>query len=197
MSSLKGVRKKFWLHTINTAMLLWWHLFGLIESGNILSQHVDIYLLVYHAFEQDGTRLTQRKFHQNRGYSFMYSILRQHSTITQALASLINIVVAASSVLIWRKVVNTQLVSAVEPFTLGNASFCFLVVFWCYQLYQKGVPKSILYSYFAIFQSTRRSPTLEHHGVITALYLVTIDIEILFVVDKSIYLLIFYNPIQG
>ena len=55
----------------------------------------------------------------------------------------------------------------------------------------------VLSSNFSIFQSTQRSPTLEHHGVITALYLVTIDIDILFVVDNSIYLLIFYKPIQG
>ena len=37
----------------------------------------------------------------------------------------------------------------------------------------------------------------EQHGTITALYLVTIDIEILGVVYNFIYLLIFYKPIKG
>ena len=56
---------------------------------------------------------------------------------------------------------------------------------------------SVLHSNFAIFRSTRRSPTLEQRGAITALYLVTIDIDNLGVVDKYIYLLIFYKYIQG
>ena len=49
----------------------------------------------------------------------------------------------------------------------------------------------------SIFQSMRRSPTLEKCGAITVLYLVTLDIDILGVADKSIYLLLFYKPIQG
>ena len=55
----------------------------------------------------------------------------------------------------------------------------------------------VLSSNFAILKSTRRSPMREQHGTITALYLVTIDIEVLGVVDKSIYLLIFYKHIQA
>ena len=38
---------------------------------------------------------------------------------------------------------------------------------------------------------------LEQREEVTALYLVTIDIDILGVVDKSIYLLLFYETIQG
>ena len=49
----------------------------------------------------------------------------------------------------------------------------------------------------SIFQSMRRSPTLEKCGAITVLYLGTLDIDILGVLDKSIYMLIFYKPIQG
>ena len=43
----------------------------------------------------------------------------------------------------------------------------------------------------------RRSPTREQSGAITALYLGNLDIEILVAVDKSIYMLLFYEPIQG
>ena len=51
----------------------------------------------------------------------------------------------------------------------------------------------VLSSNIEIFQSVRRSPTFEQCGAINALYLVTLDIEILGVVDNSIYLLLFYN----
>ena len=37
----------------------------------------------------------------------------------------------------------------------------------------------------------QRSPTREQYGAITALYLVTLDINILGVLDKYIYLLLF------
>ena len=43
----------------------------------------------------------------------------------------------------------------------------------------------------------RRSPTIEQRREITALYLVTLDIYILGVLDHSIYMLLFYKPIQG
>ena len=66
---------------------------------------------------------------------------------------------------------------------------------WC--LSYNGEFLGVLRSNFTIFQSTRRSPTLEQRGAITALYLVTLDIEISDVVDKSIYLLLFYKTIQG
>ena len=55
----------------------------------------------------------------------------------------------------------------------------------------------ILRSNFAIFWSKQRSPTREQRGAITALYLVIIYIEVLGVVYKFIYLLLFYKPIQG
>ena len=54
-----------------------------------------------------------------------------------------------------------------------------------------GVLLGVLSSNCSIFQSTRRSPMREQRGAITALYLVTQDIEILGVVNKSIYLLLF------
>ena len=50
---------------------------------------------------------------------------------------------------------------------------------------------SVLSSNVAIFQSTWHSPTREQCGKITEWYLVILDIEILGVVDKSIYLLLF------
>ena len=53
---------------------------------------------------------------------------------------------------------------------------------WC--LSSHGEFLGIFISYFAIFQSTRRSPTREQYGVINALYLDTVDIDILVVVDK-------------
>ena len=56
---------------------------------------------------------------------------------------------------------------------------------------------SVLSSNPAIFQSTRCSPTCEQCGAITALYLVTLDIDILGVLYKSIYILLFYKRIQG
>ena len=43
----------------------------------------------------------------------------------------------------------------------------------------------------------QRSPTREHYGAITALYIVTLYIEILSVVDKYINLLLSYKPIRG
>ena len=43
----------------------------------------------------------------------------------------------------------------------------------------------------------RRYPTCEQRGAITALYLVTLDIEVFVVVDNSIYLLLFYKFILG
>ena len=49
----------------------------------------------------------------------------------------------------------------------------------------------VLSSDCSILQSTQRSPTREQCGTITTLYLVTIDIKILGVVDKYIYLLLF------
>ena len=51
-------------------------------------------------------------------------------------------------------------------------------------------------SNFLVFRSMWHSPTREQRGEITALYLVTLDIEILGILDKSINLLIFYKPIQ-
>ena len=50
----------------------------------------------------------------------MYNILRQYSSTTQDVVILINVIVATIIVLIYRKLGNTQLVSAVKPFTLGN-----------------------------------------------------------------------------
>ena len=52
-------------------------------------------------------------------------------------------------------------------------------------------------SKFEIFRSTRRSSMCEQRVEITALYLITIYIEIFGVVDKSIYLLLFYKTIHG
>ena len=49
----------------------------------------------------------------------------------------------------------------------------------------------VLRSNFDVFQSRRCFPTSEQPGVITALYLVTLYIDILGPVDKSIYLLLF------
>ena len=43
----------------------------------------------------------------------------------------------------------------------------------------------------------QRSPTREHYGAITALYIVTLYIEILSVVDKYINMLLSYKPIRG
>ena len=55
----------------------------------------------------------------------------------------------------------------------------------------------MLSSNFVIFKSTPRSPTLEQRGAITASHLFTLGIDILGVVDKSIHLILFYEPIQG
>ena len=66
---------------------------------------------------------------------------------------------------------------------------------WC--LSSHGEFLGILRSNFAIFKSTWRSPKCEECGAITELYLVNIYIEIFGVVDKSLYLLIFYKPHQG
>ena len=66
---------------------------------------------------------------------------------------------------------------------------------WC--LYSHGGFLINWRSNFAIFRSTQRSPTHEHRRSISAIYLVTIDIDILGVVDNFIWLLIFYKPIQG
>ena len=65
----------------------------------------------------------------------------------------------------------------------------FILTVWC--LSSHGEFLGVLSSNFAIFQSTRRSPTREQRGSITTLCLVTLDIEILGVVDNSIYLLLF------
>ena len=65
---------------------------------------------------------------------------------------------------------------------------------WC--LSSHRVLLYILSSNFAIFQSTRCSPMREQHGAISVFYLVTLDIEVLGVVDKSDYLLLFNKPIQ-
>ena len=60
---------------------------------------------------------------------------------------------------------------------------------WC--LSSHGEFLGVLSSNVAIFQSTWHSPTREECGAITELYLVILDIEILGVVYKSIYLLLF------
>ena len=52
-------------------------------------------------------------------------------------------------------------------------------------------------SNFSIFRSTQLSSTREQRGEITALYLVTLELAILGVADKSIYLLLFSRHIQG
>ena len=59
---------------------------------------------------------------------------------------------------------------------------------WC--LSSRGDFLGILRSNFAIFQSTQRSPTREQCGSIIALYLVTLYIDILSVLYKSIYMLL-------
>ena len=64
-------------------------------------------------------------------------------------------------------------------------------------IYYHGELLGVKRSNFVIFWSTLCSPTRKQREVITALYLVTIDIDILGVVDKYIYLLLFYKPIQG
>ena len=67
---------------------------------------------------------------------------------------------------------------------------------WC--ISSRGEFFGVLSSNFSIFQSTRCSPTLEQRGAITALYLDTLDIEILVVVDKSLSIyLLFQEHIQG
>ena len=50
----------------------------------------------------------------------MYNILMQQSATTQDVVILINVIVANIIVLIYRKLGNTQLVSAVKLFALGN-----------------------------------------------------------------------------
>ena len=66
-----------------------------------------------------------------------------------------------------------------------------------WSLYYHGDFLGILRYKFAIFQSTQRSQNLEQRGTITTLSLVTIDIDILGVVEKYTYMLLFYEPIQG
>ena len=66
---------------------------------------------------------------------------------------------------------------------------------WC--LSSHGEFLGVLSSNFKIFQSTQRSPTFEQSMAITKLYLVNLYLDILGVVDKSIYLLFFYKSIQG
>ena len=53
-------------------------------------------------------------------------------------------------------------------------------------IYSHGEFLGMWCSNFAIFWYTRRSPTREQRGVITALYLVTLDIDILGVVNNII-----------
>ena len=60
---------------------------------------------------------------------------------------------------------------------------------WCISSYCDFL--GVLRSNFAIFQSMRRSPTHDQRGVITTIYLVNIYIDILGVIYKSIYLLLF------
>ena len=59
---------------------------------------------------------------------------------------------------------------------------------WCF--YSRSEFLVILSSTFAIFQSTTCSPMREQRGSITALYLYTLGIDILVVIDKSIYILL-------
>ena len=59
---------------------------------------------------------------------------------------------------------------------------------WC--LSSHGYFLGVLRYNFSIFQSTRRSPIREQCGTITALYLVTLDIDILGVLYKSIFFII-------
>ena len=66
---------------------------------------------------------------------------------------------------------------------------------WC--LSSHGYFLGVLRYNFSIFQSTRRSPIREQCGTITALYLVTLDIDTLGVLYQSIYILLFYKRIQG
>ena len=54
----------------------------------------------------------------------------------------------------------------------------------------------VLSSSFAIFKYTRLSPTRNYPGAVTALFVDTLNIEILIVVDKSTYLLLSQEPIQ-
>ena len=60
---------------------------------------------------------------------------------------------------------------------------------WC--LYSHGEFLCVLRSNFTIFQFTPRSTMREQCGAITTLYLVILDIQILGVVEKSIYILLF------
>ena len=64
-------------------------------------------------------------------------------------------------------------------------------------LSSRGEFLGVLRSNFSIFISTYHSPTREQRGAITAQYLVTLNIEILGFLDKSIYMLLFQKPIQG
>ena len=66
---------------------------------------------------------------------------------------------------------------------------------WC--ISSHGELLDIWRSNFVVFGSTQRSLTPEQSGEITAFYLVSLDIDISGVVDKSIYLLLFYKYIQG
>ena len=66
---------------------------------------------------------------------------------------------------------------------------------WC--ISSHGELLDIWRSNFVIFGSTQRSLTPEQSGEITAFYLVSLDIDISGVVDKYIYLLLFYKPIWG
>ena len=49
-------------------MLLWCDLFGLIDIGNILSQHSHPYLLVHHAIERYGCSYIYIKIHNQIFY---------------------------------------------------------------------------------------------------------------------------------
>ena len=57
---------------------------------------------------------------------------------------------------------------------------------WC--LSSHGEFLGVLSSNYLIFQYTRRSPTRDERGAVTALFVDTLDIYILVVVDKSIYM---------
>ena len=66
---------------------------------------------------------------------------------------------------------------------------------WC--LYSHGEFLGVLIHNFDIFQPTWRSPIHKYRGEITALFSGSPDIDILGILDKSIYVFLFYWPIQG
>ena len=79
ISLLRGYISNIWWHMTKFAIIWRWCLFGLIESGSILSQHSHLSLLVYHAVKQDDAGLIQSQIHQQIEYILMCKILRQQS----------------------------------------------------------------------------------------------------------------------